>query len=102
MGGSLTIVMLYQPFKVLPQKRIEENWNRLYPEEPYKLDLGISLSKNIDEKFLEALRCTKYDLISAVKRQSPFFYQHTPGSEKGEMPQRSLWIYQCYLICGNL
>nr|DAD40855.1 TPA_asm: hypothetical protein HUJ06_015178 [Nelumbo nucifera] len=56
-------------------KKTEEIWNRLYPEEPYKLDLSISLSKNIDEKFPEALRCTKYDLVSAVKRQSPFFYQ---------------------------
>lgn len=53
----------------------EEIWNNLYPGEPYQIDLTSACSDDILEKFSKAEKCTKYDLISAVKRQSPFFYQ---------------------------
>ncbi|KAF8406138.1 hypothetical protein HHK36_008218 [Tetracentron sinense] len=53
----------------------EEIWNRLYPEEPYKLDLSSPFSKDVAENLSVPLEHTKYDLVSAVKRQSPFFYQ---------------------------
>lgn len=47
----------------------------MYPEEPYNLDLNRALSEDISERISGLEKCTKYDLISAVKRQSPFFYQ---------------------------
>ncbi|PQQ01250.1 glycine-rich domain-containing protein 1 [Prunus yedoensis var. nudiflora] len=53
----------------------EEIWNTMYPEEPYNLDLNKALSEDISERISGLEKCTKYDLISAVKRQSPFFYQ---------------------------
>lgn len=53
----------------------EEIWNSMYPEEPYNLDLNKALSEDISERISGLEKCTKYDLISAVKRQSPFFYQ---------------------------
>ncbi|KAK9285971.1 hypothetical protein L1049_025173 [Liquidambar formosana] len=53
----------------------EEIWKRVYPEEPYNFDLTKACSDDIPEKFSETKKYTKYDLVSAVKRQSPFFYQ---------------------------
>ncbi|CAJ2647285.1 unnamed protein product [Trifolium pratense] len=53
----------------------EEIWNKLYPDEPYSSDL-INLTPEDICKTIESLpKYTKYDLISAAKRQSPFFYQ---------------------------
>ncbi|KAK9097038.1 hypothetical protein Sjap_022535 [Stephania japonica] len=57
------------------QKKTEEIWNKLYPEEPYELDLTNSLYENFSEKFSCDSGSTTYDLVLAVKRQSPFFYQ---------------------------
>ncbi|KAL3844933.1 hypothetical protein ACJIZ3_002336 [Penstemon smallii] len=52
----------------------EEIWKTLYPGEPFELDLANTLQDNTYvKKDLE--KFTKYDLISAVHRQSPFFYQ---------------------------
>ncbi|XP_056863090.1 glycine-rich domain-containing protein 1 isoform X2 [Raphanus sativus] len=51
--------------------KTEELWKKLYPEEPYDLDLD----KVVSEKISDLEKCTKYDLVSAVKRQSPFYYQ---------------------------
>ncbi|CAA7039014.1 unnamed protein product [Microthlaspi erraticum] len=44
-------------------------WKNLYPEEPYDLDLNKDVSERSSEKH------TKYDLVSAAKRQSAFYYQ---------------------------
>ena len=51
----------------------EDLWKRLYPDEPYDLDLD----KVVFETSADLEKCTKYDLVSAVKRQSPFYYQVT-------------------------
>ncbi|KAL0897900.1 hypothetical protein Bca101_081861 [Brassica carinata] len=51
--------------------KTEELWKKLYPEEPYDLDLD----KVVSEKSSAPEKCTKYDLVSAVKRQIPFYYQ---------------------------
>uniref|UniRef100_A0A1J3FCN7 Glycine-rich domain-containing protein 2 n=1 Tax=Noccaea caerulescens TaxID=107243 RepID=A0A1J3FCN7_NOCCA len=48
-------------------------WKKLYPMEPYHLDLDKPISKAEDISSLE--KCTAYDLVSAVKRQTPFYYQ---------------------------
>ncbi|CAN8283927.1 unnamed protein product [Cochlearia groenlandica] len=50
-------------------------WKRLYPEEPYDIDLSKIDSENVSEKDSTLEKCTKYDLVLAVKRQSPFYYQ---------------------------
>lgn len=49
-------------------------WKSLYPGEPYELDFSTAhqdfvYGGKVGEK------CTRYDLLSAVQRQSPFFYQ---------------------------
>ncbi|KFK34860.1 hypothetical protein AALP_AA5G202400 [Arabis alpina] len=50
-------------------------WKRLYPGEPYDLDFDKGDSEDVSEKSSCLEKCTKYDLVSAVKRQSPFYYQ---------------------------
>lgn len=57
------------------KERTAEIWSSLYPEEPYELNISIPLSEEIAEKFSEATDYIKYDLISAVRRQSSFVYQ---------------------------
>ncbi|EXC03907.1 hypothetical protein L484_016112 [Morus notabilis] len=57
------------------KKETEEIWKSLYPEEPYTLDFNRALSEDAAEKTCVLEKCTKYDLVSAVKRQSPFSYQ---------------------------
>ncbi|KAM2005270.1 hypothetical protein FF1_000513 [Malus domestica] len=57
------------------KRQTEETWNSLYPEEPYDLDLKKVFSEDISERSARLEKSTKYDLVSAVKRQSPFFYQ---------------------------
>lgn len=56
-------------------KQTEEIWNKMYPDEPYNSDLTNLLPEDISEKTARLAKYTKYDLISAAKRQSPFFYQ---------------------------
>lgn len=51
----------------------ENLWKRLYPTEPYDLVFDKTISETEDISVLE--KCTTYDLVSAVKRQSPFYYQ---------------------------
>lgn len=55
--------------------KTEDLWKRLYPEEPYELDLNRVDSEDFSVKSLTLEKCSKYDLVSAVKRQSPFYYQ---------------------------
>ncbi|GLU13370.1 hypothetical protein SLE2022_300080 [Rubroshorea leprosula] len=57
------------------KKQTEEIWNTLFLDEPYEFDWKRALSEDISEKFSGIEKQIKYDLISAVKRQSPFFYQ---------------------------
>ncbi|CAN4090556.1 unnamed protein product [Withania somnifera] len=57
------------------KKVCEELWKHLYPNEPYDLDAARALSEDVHAKTLQAEKYSDYDLVSAVKRQSPFFYQ---------------------------
>ncbi|KAI3462624.1 hypothetical protein Pfo_019287 [Paulownia fortunei] len=57
------------------RRATEDIWKTLYPGEPYDLDLTSALLDNIYGRKVGGEKCTKYDLISAVQRQSPFFYQ---------------------------
>lgn len=56
-------------------RQTEEIWTKLYPEEHYESDLAAAFEEDISEKMLGLEKSTAYDLVSAVKRQSPFFYQ---------------------------
>ncbi|XP_050204673.1 glycine-rich domain-containing protein 1 [Mercurialis annua] len=57
------------------RKQTEEIWMRLYPDEPYDFELTKEFSVTESDKLSAVEKCTKYDLVSAVKRQSPFYYQ---------------------------
>lgn len=59
----------------ISRNETEEIWNTMYPDEPYDINLTLSnkFSKNVDGSG----NYTKYNLISAIKRQIPFFYQVT-------------------------
>lgn len=54
-------------------KQIEQIWNDMYPTEPYHLEKSSdsSISNFGSDTMLH--RCTKYDLVAAVKRQSSFY-----------------------------
>ncbi|TKY56366.1 Glycine-rich domain-containing protein 1 [Spatholobus suberectus] len=54
----------------------ENLWETMYPSESYELDLNNDSMQDFAEDSLEAKESTtNYDLISAVKRQTTFFYQ---------------------------
>ncbi|KAG2291168.1 hypothetical protein Bca4012_007119 [Brassica carinata] len=53
------------------KSQTETLWRRLYPTEPYDLDLINKTTSETERKHTT----TTYDLVSAVKRQSTFYYQ---------------------------
>ncbi|XP_074308935.1 glycine-rich domain-containing protein 1-like [Silene latifolia] len=57
------------------KSKTEEIWNRMYPEEPYELDMTKPFSEDDLQKGSENAKFTKYDLLAAVKRQMSFKYQ---------------------------
>lgn len=56
-------------------KQTEAIWNRMYPSEPYELDINGNSPKSGAGNTMGAPRDGGYDLVAAVKRQSSFFYQ---------------------------
>ncbi|CAN4079865.1 unnamed protein product [Withania somnifera] len=71
--------------KGISQMETEETWKHLYPNEPYELDLVRALSDNNPAQILKCENCSDYDLVSAVKRQSPFFHQVSRPHMTGEV-----------------
>ncbi|TYJ29626.1 hypothetical protein E1A91_A06G080400v1 [Gossypium mustelinum] len=59
------------------RRQTEEIWKRMYPYEPYELNMSSQFLKN----FINSSMSTHYDLVSAVKRQSPFFTRNTQKSK---------------------
>lgn len=57
------------------KKKTEVLWNTMNPEEPYELDMDYCFVDNDTKNKLMASPSTKYDLVSAVNRQSSFYYQ---------------------------
>lgn len=54
----------------------EEKWRSIYPDEPYEFNTSSQFQYlEKAENAAEAPKSTKYDLVSAVRRQIPFFYQ---------------------------
>ncbi|KAJ6816584.1 glycine-rich domain-containing protein 1 [Iris pallida] len=50
-------------------------WAKLYPGEAFELDCTSAITKLHDDMYSGVTGDIKYDLISAVKRQSSFYYQ---------------------------
>ncbi|KAI4328100.1 hypothetical protein L6164_020485 [Bauhinia variegata] len=63
----------------------EEFWNEIYPYEPYNIDLMNVSSEDISERIAKLAKYTKYDLVSAVTRQAPFFYQVSRSHMKNDI-----------------
>ena len=79
------------------KEETEKIWKTMYPSEPYELDQDNDSPQDFDEKFLgDPENTTKYDLISAVKRQTTFFYQVI---KKFTMPCVSKTYPQITKIC---
>ncbi|KAK8472207.1 hypothetical protein PHAVU_002G143100 [Phaseolus vulgaris] len=66
-------------------RQTEEIWNQLYPDELFNADLINILPGDISERISRLEKYTKYDLISAAKRQSPFFYQVSRPHMKNDL-----------------
>ncbi|KAL1315721.1 hypothetical protein AAHE18_15G005800 [Arachis hypogaea] len=66
-------------------RQTEEIWNKMYPNEPYNVDLTNLLPEDISERISSLAKYTKYDLVSAAKRQSPFFYQVSRPHMKNDL-----------------
>ncbi|EEF35141.1 DNA binding protein, putative [Ricinus communis] len=73
-GRILDYSNVVSSLKGICRKHTEEIWSRMYPDEPYDFDLR-KVYCATNEKTLGVEKCTTYDLVSAVKRQSPFYYQ---------------------------
>ena len=72
----------------------ENLWKRLYPMEPYDLDSDKAISEPVLEK-----RTTTYDLVSAVKRQCPFYYQ---VKKKKMLTVAFLAMQGSLIVCASL
>lgn len=57
------------------KEETEQVWKLMYPDEPYEMDATRALSNDTSKQISGVEKCTKYDLVYAVKRQSSFFYQ---------------------------
>ncbi|XP_077234056.1 glycine-rich domain-containing protein 1-like [Tasmannia lanceolata] len=66
------------------KQKTSEIWGKLFPEEPYELDFSIPNSENTAENLPEAIENIRYDLVSAVKRQSSFFFQVSSPSMRDD------------------
>ena len=56
------------------KNQTEDAWTTLFPGEPFELDLEVKQENTIGDGVV-AEKFTKYDLVSAVQRQTPFFHQ---------------------------
>lgn len=66
----------------ISKEKTERIWITMYPSEPYELDLNNDSLQDFGENFMgtkeSSQSTTTYDLVSAVKRQTSFFYQVLP------------------------
>ncbi|XP_038876850.1 uncharacterized protein LOC120069217 [Benincasa hispida] len=80
-------------------KETENIWNELYPEEPFSFNFNSQEADVPKDRQLSQLeKYTKYDLVLAVKRQTPFFYQVSQPHMKNEnFLQEALARYRGFL-----
>lgn len=75
----------------------EKVWKELYPEEPFQLEFTSSSDTAMDVN-PEAADDITYDLVSAVKRQSSFYYQvGTPTMHDPRFLEEALARYKGFL-----
>ncbi|XP_022153995.1 glycine-rich domain-containing protein 1 isoform X2 [Momordica charantia] len=85
-------------------RETEEVWNELYPEEPFNFNPTGEFQEDFPKVPSGLAKYTKYDLVSAVKRQSPFFYQVSrPHMDNDIFLQEAVARYKgfLYLIRTN-
>ncbi|CAN1773899.1 Glycine-rich domain-containing protein 1, partial [Linum perenne] len=80
-------------------KQTEEVWNKLYPDEPFQLDMNKALSPlGANEKPVAVEKCTKHDLVAAVTRQIPFTSQVSgPHMNNLALLENDVAIYKGFL-----
>ncbi|KAI3751925.1 hypothetical protein L2E82_23019 [Cichorium intybus] len=86
------------------KKKTQEFWNKMHPKEPYELKLDNFFDNDIENKLISS-PSTKYDLVSAVKRQSSFYYQVSRGfMEDDDYLEGAVQRYKgfLYLIRRNM
>ncbi|CAN7019371.1 unnamed protein product [Brassica rapa subsp. trilocularis] len=72
----------------------EKLWKRLYPMEPYDLDLDMAISEPISP----FEKCTSYDLVSAAKRQSSFYLEVSRANVDSEIiMEEAVGRYKAFL-----
>ncbi|KAL8143018.1 hypothetical protein V2J09_016050 [Rumex salicifolius] len=57
------------------KKKTEEIWGEMFPDEPYELDFTKAALEDAQMETLQGEKITDYDLVSAVERQSSFYWQ---------------------------
>ncbi|XP_021743718.1 glycine-rich domain-containing protein 2-like isoform X2 [Chenopodium quinoa] len=55
--------------------QMNEIWTRMFLDEPFEVDLSNPMTESDAVSKSDSQKSTDYDLVSAVKRQSTFFYQ---------------------------
>ncbi|XP_073151115.1 glycine-rich domain-containing protein 1-like [Henckelia pumila] len=73
-GRILDNENIVSSLEVTSGSETEKVWKMLYSAEPFQMDSSSALQDNAYAKKGDE-KCTKYDLICAVQRQSPFCYQ---------------------------
>ncbi|KAL9245918.1 hypothetical protein vseg_019514 [Gypsophila vaccaria] len=74
-GGILGCRNVISSIQASSKNSTVEIWNKMYPEEPYLLDINRSFSKDVMQNDPRNEKFTSYDLLAAVKRQIPFTFQ---------------------------
>ncbi|XP_004299821.1 PREDICTED: uncharacterized protein LOC101299090 isoform X1 [Fragaria vesca subsp. vesca] len=67
------------------RKQTEQIWNKLYPHEPYEVQNNSIFSDDTSLDIHKVSESTKYDLVSAVKRQISLFHQVSGAYVKNDI-----------------
>lgn len=60
----------------ISSKETEEIWNKLYPNEPYEINLSLPNTEHSEKLYHRDEKHTKYNLVLAIERQVPFFTRY--------------------------
>ncbi|KAG9139849.1 hypothetical protein Leryth_026358 [Lithospermum erythrorhizon] len=63
----------------------QKAWTKLYPDQPYAFDYSADVDDDYAEKITALDKYSKYDLLSAIQRQAPFFYQVSRPHMKNDL-----------------
>ncbi|KAK9670141.1 hypothetical protein RND81_13G180500 [Saponaria officinalis] len=97
-GRILTNHKVISSIQTTSKSSTEAIWNKMYPDEPYELDLLRPFSEDVMKNRSENDKFTNYDLIAAVKRQMNFTYQACRPSMSDDLfLQEALCRYKGFL-----